>query len=233
MMRSRNVRWSRKAKTLSGSLTLRVGAEARAEERLGHRRHVLVREAHVGAREERVARLHRRRRRRSPACASTMAWRGEDLLAERHRARRRRDRGRRRPRPRGAPCCTRRARRARRSPALIGSSPRVNSLDRDRLAARDARDEAEVGAREQADVLRVLAVDLLDAPGDDELARPPRARCTAPSRATSRSPSSVPLTMTPKPPFLIGVRLRPCRRAGRPGSTGRASRRSSSRPTRA
>jgi hypothetical protein len=40
---------------------------------------------------------------------------------------------------------------------------------RDRLTALDAVEQAEVGAREQADVLRVLAVDLLDVLGDDEL----------------------------------------------------------------
>ena len=38
---------------------LGVGAEAGAEEGLGHGRDVLVREAHVGADEERVARLDR------------------------------------------------------------------------------------------------------------------------------------------------------------------------------
>ena len=41
--------------------------------------------------------------------------------------------------------------------------------ERDLFAASNALDQAEVGRRQQADVLRVLAVDLLDALGDDEL----------------------------------------------------------------
>ena len=78
----------------SGIGDLRVLAHLGDEERLGHRRHVLVREAHVGAREERVARLHR-----GDAGGAGLRVgddvRGEDLLAERHRARGRGDRGRR------------------------------------------------------------------------------------------------------------------------------------------
>ena len=50
----------------------RVVAELGAEERLGHRRHVLVREADVGADEERVARLDRDDA-ELPRLASTMA----------------------------------------------------------------------------------------------------------------------------------------------------------------
>ncbi len=45
----------------------------------------------------------------------------------------------------------------------------MNSLIGMRLAALDALEQPEVGAREQADVLRVLPVDLLDAARDDEL----------------------------------------------------------------
>ena len=52
---------------------LRVGAEARDEERLGHRRHVLVREAHVGAARRTRRPASPRRRRACRSVASTIA----------------------------------------------------------------------------------------------------------------------------------------------------------------
>ena len=58
--------------------------------------------------------------------------------------------------------------------ALIASSPRGELRERDLLAAADALDQAEVGRREQADVLAVLPVDLLDAFGDDHAGCRPR-----------------------------------------------------------
>jgi hypothetical protein len=65
---------------------LGVLAEARAEQRLGHRRHVLVAEAHVGPHEERVAgRTAGTPKRR--CLASAIARGSEDLLRQRHRAR--------------------------------------------------------------------------------------------------------------------------------------------------
>ena len=81
---------------------LRVLAELGAEERLGHRRHVLVREADVGAREEARRPGFTAGTPSLPASASTIDVRGDDLLAERHRPRRRRDRRAARPRPPGA-----------------------------------------------------------------------------------------------------------------------------------
>ena len=73
----------------------RVLAHLRGEERLRHRRHVLVAEADVRAGEERVAGLHRDRAELSGLRVDDDV-RGEDLLAEGHRARGRRHRGRRR-----------------------------------------------------------------------------------------------------------------------------------------
>jgi hypothetical protein len=58
---------------------------------------------------------------------------------------------------------------ANRPPCRTISAAIGSSLDRDRLAALDARQQREVGRGQQADVLAVLAVDLLDVLRDHEL----------------------------------------------------------------
>jgi hypothetical protein len=74
-------------------LDLRVRPEPEPEQALGHRGHVLVREAHVGAHEQRVARLDGRDP-EPPGLGVRDRALGDDLLADRHRARRGRGHGR-------------------------------------------------------------------------------------------------------------------------------------------
>jgi hypothetical protein len=196
MTSSRKVRWSRKVYTLAGSVTRASSPKARAEERVGHRRDVLVREAHVGAHEERVARGHRGDA-HAVGGASVDGVGGDDLLA-RVIGPRRGVEGRGRHLPR------RRALLYSNSPpystmsAEMGSSPRVNSA-RGIASPRAMRGEAEIGAGEQPDVLRVLPVDLLDVLRDDE----PDAAFSSEYGAVSRElpqPFERPDTMTEKPP---------------------------------
>ena len=145
----------------------RVFAHLRDEERLGHRRDVLVREANVGAREERIARLHRGHAGHAGLRVGDDV-RGEDLLAQRHGTRGRGDGGWRDLafEPRAVV----------REEAAVLDDRRADGVealrelrDGDGLARLDARDEPEVRGGQQADVLGVLLVDLLDALRDDEL----------------------------------------------------------------
>jgi hypothetical protein len=125
----------------------------------------------------------------------------EDLLAEGHRAGERRQR-----RWSDPPLHTRAVVREEAAVLDDGRADRIEIAGelahRDLFAARDAREEPEVGARQEADVLRVLAVDLLDALRDDELHSGRQLAVGRGLAARAATLRDRPLTMTPKPPFL-------------------------------
>ena len=160
----------------AGSCSAQRRAERRVQQVRAHAGVVLVDEAPVGAHERAVA--GRRRRGVTSVAARGARRSSRTACAAASGARRRHARSWRASRIARWPYASRPP--LRRIAAASASRPASELVDGDRLAARDALDQAEVGRREQADVVGVLPVDALEALGD----RPAGCR---PSRSASRA----------------------------------------------
>ena len=155
-----------KGKNRAGIADPGIRTQSSPEKGLGHRRHVLVRESHIGPQEEGVSRSYREIR-AWPIGLTENHMRRDDLFDHRHRSRSGFDH--RSLDPAGHPGLVV----LEEAPLLHdrprdGVEPPRELLERDRLTRQNAGDESEIRGGQEPDVLTVLAVDLLDRSSDHE-----------------------------------------------------------------